>query len=64
MSFELPLGDRVQHKFVRIEKIHMGERDLMNSWAAEKLYPEHILCCRSKRKVVRQGTLLLTGIME
>lgn len=62
MLFNFPLGQRVQHKFVRREKVHMGETDVMNS--TENLYPEHVLYCEPKRQVVRNRTLLLTGIME
>lgn len=64
MLSKFPLRERVQHKFVRNAKIHVGETDLMNSLTSEKLCPEHILYCESKRKVLGHRTLLLTGIME
>lgn len=64
MLFEVPPRERVGCKFVRLEKIHIGETDVMNSRTTEKLYPELVPYRELKREVVGNKTLLLTVIME
>lgn len=46
----------MQCKFVILEKIHIGEIDVMNSWSTEKLYPELVLYCELKWEVVGNKT--------
>jgi len=62
----LKFGPRewVQCKFVRLEKICVGETNVMNSWTMEKLYPELVPCGELKREVVGNKTLFLTVNME
>lgn len=64
MLFEFRPRETVQCKFIRLEKIHVRETSVINSWATEKLYPEPVLYHELKREVVGNKTSLLTVIME
>lgn len=64
MLFKFAPRERVQCKFVRLEKMYLGETDIMNSGTAEKLYPEFVPYGELKREVVGNKTLFLMVIME
>lgn len=46
----------MQCKSVILEKIHIGEIYVMNSWSIEELYPELVLYCELKWEVVGNKT--------